>query len=100
MNQACLNLCDVLDESSYKGCVIFDRIKTDFLRQLRLPAVHTAAEAKKESNYAAMKAWQNERCFQLEPSLFHYFNIYKDEPPTVVWAVQHAILYVYVCMCV
>ena len=43
-----------------------------------------------------MKAWQNERCFQLEPWLFHYFNIYKDEPPTVVWAMQYAILCVFV----
>lgn len=43
-----------------------------------------------------MNAWQNERCFQLEPWLFHFFNIYNDEPPTVVWAVQ----YTYVCVCV
>lgn len=39
---------------------------------------------KKRSNYSEMKAWQNERCFQLEPWLSHYFNIYKDPPPTAV----------------
>lgn len=44
-----------------------------------------------------MNAWQNERCFQLEPWLFHFFNIYNDEPPTVVWAVQ---VYLRVCVCV
>lgn len=43
-----------------------------------------------------MNAWQNERCFQLEPWLFHFFNIYNDEPPTVVWAVQ---VYLRVCVC-
>lgn len=96
----CVNLCDALDGSFHKGCVIFDRIKTDFLRQLRLPAAYTLLQRqkKKGSNYAEMKAWQNERCFQLEPWLFHYFNIYKDEPPTVVWAMQYAILCVCVCV--
>lgn len=84
----------------YKGCVIFDRTKTDFLRQLRLSAAHTVLRRqKKGSNYAEMKAWQNERCFQLEPWLFHYFNIYKDEPPTVVRAAHYAMLYVHVWMC-
>lgn len=68
LNQGSVNLCDALDGSFFKGCVIFDRIKTDFLRQLRLPAAHTLLQRqKKGSNYAEMKAWQNERCFQLEP---------------------------------
>lgn len=41
LNQGCVNLRDALDGSFSKGFVIFDRIKTDFLRQLRLPAAHT-----------------------------------------------------------
>lgn len=68
LNLGCENLHDVLDGSFCTGCVIFDRIKTDFLRQLRLPAAHTLLQRQeKGSNYAKMKAWQNERCFQLEP---------------------------------
>lgn len=57
---------------------------------------HTATEAEKGNNYAEMKAWQNERCSQLEPWLFRYFNIYKKNvPPTVVWAVQYGLLYMF-----
>lgn len=86
-------MCDVFDGRFNKGCVIFDRIKTDFLKQLKLPAAHSPLQRqRKGSNYAETKAWQNERCFQLELWLFHYFNIYKGKPPTVVWAV--------LCMCV
>lgn len=87
-------------EAFIKVVSFSDRIKADFLRQLRLPAAHTVLQRQKRgSNYSEMKAWQNERCFQLEPWLFHYFNIYKDEPPTAVWAIQCPILYVRVRVC-
>lgn len=58
----------------------------------------TKAEKNGRNNYSEMKAWQNERCFQLEPWLFHYFNIYNDEPPTVAWATLCAVVHVRVCV--
>lgn len=96
------NWRDALDGRFYKVNAIFWWLKADFLRQLRLPAANTRLEKQKKNggrNYSGMKAWQNERCFQLEPWLFHYFNIYNDEPPTVAWATLCAVVRVCVCVC-